>query len=258
MKDLKENRFTKQLDNSNFNQVVVDKDYITAGNFFGKFFDNEDQIKKDQGIKELVKKYRKYAQYPKVSKAVTIIANGMVISEDGESVVEINIDKLDTYKSGLTKTMKEKIPELFAEIKRMLQFDMYGVDHVKQWYIDGGLFVYFDTKKGEGISEIRVLDRCKLTLIKDGKTLKYEYDFGNKKEELSYNSVIFIPSGLIDPETNMNIGYLDIIEKPFSELLIIQTRTEASRSNKYHFSIGFQYAGTQCHEKCIYVRLSPD
>jgi len=222
MRDLKESRFTKELDASNFNQVVVDKDYISAGNFFGKFFESDDQVKKDQGIKELVRKYRRYAQFPKVSKAVTIISNGMVISEDGESVVDINVDKLNTLNSTAEKRIKNAIPELFSEVKRMLLFDMYGVDHVKQWYIDGGLFVYFEGQDKKGITEIRVLDRCKLTLVKEGTKLIYEYDFPKGKRQINFKNVIFIPSGLVDPTTNMNIGYLNKAIRPVNLLNMLE------------------------------------
>jgi len=233
--NISESSTTQAIDRGNYNQFAVDRGGVGSPSY--NVFDNKmmtkhrsaDELDKIQ--KGLIAKYRKYSQFPKVADAITDIKNEM-IPQDVEDIIKLNteyINSFDLDSDKIVKHAKEKFPDLFREVLDKLHFNMEGEEYGEQFYTDGGLYVYYEATKKVGITEIRILDPLKLQLIKDGKKLLYIYvtggldDRGNEIEEkIPYDNIIFIPSGLVDPESGVNIGHLNKAIRPINLLHMME------------------------------------
>ena len=136
--------------------------YVTAaGSYHGSYIDlSGDQVKDD---KALILKYREVAQYPEIDAAIDDITNEVISGED--KVVELNIDEVKT-----TTSIKKQIKEEFDHIAAMLDFQNYGHDIFRRYYIDGRIYHHLlvDPKNpNEGIQEIRPIDSTKIRKVKE-------------------------------------------------------------------------------------------
>lgn len=196
--------------------------------------------------KESIKKCRTYSKYPKSDSALTDISNEAVVSSEKNSVI-VEIDKEINNDSSLTpseiKLLMDEIPKSFSRIKKVLKFNNFGTQIFRNWYIDGGLYVYVHREKNTktenmSIKEIRFLDPLKLKYD----SVKKEYNYSNKetdtgnttnsymwwstndKEEqvdIPQKDVFFIPSGLVD-ENGMTISYMLKAVRPLNLLLMME------------------------------------
>lgn len=216
---------------------------ITQGAYYGTYVDLEGSVRNEL---ELITRYREMSLHPECSEAIEeIVTEAVTQDEDGETV-EINLDKLL-----VPSNIKKRIQEGFDKIKTMLSFQDLGEDLFKRWYVDGRLYfqvVIDKSKPKEGIQEIRYIDPRKIRKVReilkdrDPKTgvefIKavseyYVYnDRGltaqsytasvNQGTRIATDTIIFVPSGLLDAKSTMVIGWLHKAIKPLNNLRMIE------------------------------------
>ena len=145
----------------------VDEDgagYVSAsGSYFGQYVDMEGTAAKDN--QELIKKYRGIAEHPECDAAIEDIINEGIVAGELEAAISINLDKVEA-----PEKIKKTITEEFDNITSMLNFEEYGHDIFKAWYIDGRLYhhlVVNESNLKAGIIEIRPIDATKIRKVKE-------------------------------------------------------------------------------------------
>lgn len=75
------------------------------------------------------------AEHPECDAAIEDIINESIVSSELESSVTINLDKVDA-----PNKIKKTISEEFSGVISMLNFEEYGHDMFRSWYVDGRLY----------------------------------------------------------------------------------------------------------------------
>jgi len=216
---------------------------ITQGSYYGTYVDLEGSVRNEL---ELITRYREMSLHPECSEAIEEIITEAVTQDDDGEVVTINLDKLL-----IASNIKKKIQEGFDKIKTMLSFQDLGEDLFKRWYVDGRLYfqvVIDKSKPKDGVLELRYIDPRKIRKVReilkdrDPKTgvefIKaiseyYVYnDRGltaqsytasvNQGTRIATDSIVFVPSGLLDAKSTMVIGWLHKAIKPLNQLRMIE------------------------------------
>ena len=240
--------------------------YITAaGSHYGSYIDLSGEKAKDD--KDLIKKYRNVAAHPEVDAAIEDIVNEVISGED--EVVELNLDNVDT-----TDSIKKQIKEEFDNVAAMLDFQNYGHDIFRRYYIDGRIYhhlVIDPSKAQEGIQEIRPIDALKIRKVKEIKKEKdpvtganivkniKEYFIYTESEtgtnisggqknnnalKISPDAISYVTSGLLDANRKKVISYLDKAMKPINQLrmmedaLIIYRLARAPERRIFYIDVG--------------------
>jgi hypothetical protein len=188
---------------------------------------------------DLIRRYREIAQYSDCDAAITDIVNEAIVTDDDKSI-EIKLDDLRASDS-----IKAKIEDEFGEVLRLFDFEEFGPDIFRQWYIDGRVYyqVLIDPNNiKNGIVELRKVDPRKIRKIKNvtkqrndkgvevviGIEEYYLYNDKGISEQttqgvkMTLDSVIYCPSGLIDPNSGMTLGNLHKAVKPTNQLKMIE------------------------------------
>jgi hypothetical protein len=207
-----------------------------AANYYGMVLDMDSIVKNEN---DLIRRYREVAQYSDCDSAIADIVNETIVCEDDKSI-EIKLDNLK-----LSDAIKTKITEEFEEVLRLLDFEEFGPDIFRQWYIDGRVYyqaLIDPSNIKNGIVELRKIDPRKIRKIKNVKKQRNdkgidvvmgvdEYYLYNDKGiseqttqgiKLTTDSVIYCPSGLIDPNSGMTLGHLHKAVKPTNQLKMIE------------------------------------
>lgn len=216
---------------------------ITQGAYYGTYVDLEGSVRNEL---ELITRYREMSLHPECSEAIEEIITEAVTQDDDGEVVEINMDKLDVPAS-----IKKKVQESFNKVKTMLSFQDLGEDLFKRWYIDGRLYFQVVVDKAnprEGVKELRYVDPRKIRkvreILKDRdpktgvefiKAISEYYVFNdrgltaqsytasvNQGTRIATDSIVFVPSGLLDAKSTMVIGWLHKAIKPLNQLRMIE------------------------------------
>jgi hypothetical protein len=240
--------------------------YITAaGSHYGSYIDLSGEKAKDD--KDLIKKYRNVAAHPEVDAAIEDIVNEVISGED--EVVELNLDNVDT-----TDSIKKQIKEEFDNVAAMLDFQNYGHDIFRRYYVDGRIYhhlVIDPSKAQEGIQEIRPIDALKIRKVKEIKKEKdpvtganivksvKEYFIYTESEtgtnisggqknnnalKISPDAISYVTSGLLDASRKKVISYLDKAMKPINQLrmmedaLIIYRLARAPERRIFYIDVG--------------------
>lgn len=233
---------------------------IKAGGHFGQYIDTSGGSAKNEA--ELIKKYRETAQYPEVDAAIEDIINEAIVYNDGDTPIDINLDGLE-QPDRIKKIFKEE----FDNITALLNFNTYGLDIFRRWYVDGRIYyhVIIDEKSPKkGILELRPVDPLRLRKVKEieedkdpqtGATIiksvteYYIYQDINMKGsnqglKISKDAIIAVNSGLLSHKRDMVIGYLDKAMKPANQLrmmedaLVIYRISRAPERRVFYIDVG--------------------
>ena len=208
-----------------------------AAGYYAQVLELEGRIKNEN---DLIRRYREVSQYSDTDSAIEDIVNEAIVSEEDKAPVEINLDDLK-----LSDSIKTKITEEFNNVLNLLAFNEKGHDLFRTWYIDGRIFFHIlvDEKNPKnGIVELRPIDPRKIRKIKNVKKEKNdkgveivksveEYYLYNDKGitettvqgvKLPVDSVIQAPSGLVDANTGMVLGYLHKAIKLVNQLKMME------------------------------------
>ena len=257
-------RASKEKDKNKVTSIVpkVDEDgagYVTAsGSYFGQYIDMEGGSAKDNH--GLIAKYRQVAEHPEVDAAVEDILNESIVAGELESTVALNLDKVDT-----SDKIKNTLLEEFGNIVAMLNFEEYGHDMFRSWYVDGRLYHHLvvDTSNPKmGIQEIRPIDSAKIRKVKEVKhktdpatgaklvdKVNEFYIYQDKGGtgtgvKLTSDSVSYITSGLLDNSKKRVLSYLQKAIKPVNQLrmmedsLVIYRMSRAPERRIFYIDVG--------------------
>ena len=240
----------------------VDEDgagYVTAsGSYFGQYVDMEGTAAKDN--QELIKKYRNMAEHPECDAAIEDIINEAIVSSELESSVSVNLDKVDA-----PDKIKKTITEEFDNVVNMLNFEEYGHDIFRSWYVDGRLYhhlVVNESNMKAGIQEVRPIDATKVRKVKEvqykkdsktgAKIVDKTNDFyiyqeragANNGIKLTPDSISYVTSGLLDTSKKRVLSYLQKAMKPVNQLrmmedsLVIYRMARAPERRIFYIDVG--------------------
>ena len=209
---------------------------VNAGGYYGMVMDLDGVVKNEN---DLIRRYREVASYSDCDMAIEDIINEAIVTDDDKSI-EIKLDDLK-----VSESIKTKITEEFEEVTRLLDFEEFGPDIFRQWYIDGRVYYHIlidEDNIKQGIVELRQVDPRKIRRIKNVEKAKtpqgvdvtkiidefYLYNDKGITEQttqgvkMTLDSIIFAPSGLLDPNTGMMLSHLHKAIKPVNQLKMIE------------------------------------
>jgi hypothetical protein len=210
---------------------------VNAGGYYGMVMDLEGTIKNEN---DLIRRYREVAQYSDCDGAIEDIVNEAIVADEDRHSIEIVLDEVN-----VSESIKNKIREEFGNVLKILRFNERAHEIFRSWYIDGRLYyqVLIDEKNvKKGVVELRYIDPRKIRRIKNIKKEKTpqgvevvkeveEYYLYNDKGiteqtthgvKLGLDSVVYAPSGFVDPNTGMAMSYLHKAIKPVNQLKMIE------------------------------------
>ena len=210
---------------------------VNAGGYYGMVMDLEGVIKNEN---DLIRRYREVSQYSDCDAAIEDIINEAIVADEDRNSVEIVLDEVP-----VSDNIKNKIREEFGNILKILKFNERAHETFRAWYIDGRLYYQIlidENNIKNGIVELRYIDPRKIRRIKNIKKERTsqgvevvkeveEYYLYNDKGiteqttqgvKLGLDSVVYCPSGFIDPNTGMAMSYLHKAIKPVNQLKMIE------------------------------------
>jgi hypothetical protein len=212
---------------------------VEAGGFFGTALDYAANLRDESAS---VVQYRNMSVYPEVDNAVDEIINASIVLGTDRKPVKIDLSELP-----VSETIKNKIQREFETILHLFDFNNKSYEIFRRWYIDSKVFYNLVIDKDfptEGIKEIIPIDPLKIkkirkikkemervdnnsvSLIKD---IEEYYLYTNTDKDtymvtgpgglqLSVDSIIYVPSGIIDLNTKRVLGYLHKAIRPLNML----------------------------------------
>jgi hypothetical protein len=172
--------------------------------------------------------------------AIDNIVNDAIVVDDTLPSISIVLDKTD-----LTESIKKKVRTEFDTVLDLLNFNNYGHDIFRRWYIEGRLYYHIMIDENDpkrGIVELRSLDATKIKKVKNVKIDKntdpkkakvdivptYTYnEAGLDKRSssgiiISGDSIAYCTSGLLNPQKNAVMSYLHKAIKPLNQLRMVE------------------------------------
>ncbi len=210
---------------------------VSGAGAYGSYLDMDGQYKNEV---ELILKYREIAQTADCEVAIDNIINEAIVVDDTNPPVQIVLDK-----TNLTDGIKKKVRGEFETILDLLNFNNYGHDIFRRWYIEGRLYYHIMIDENDpkrGVVELRSLDATKIKKIKHVKQEKtadqtkvkvnvipvYTYnEAGLDKRSsqglvISGDSIAYTTSGLLNPQKNTVMSYLHKAIKPLNQLRMVE------------------------------------
>ncbi len=209
-----------------------------AGGFFGQYIDLDGTVRNDW---ELITRYREMAAHPEIEAAIDDILGEAIVHDENAQPIKVVLDNAE----GIGETTKKKIAEEFDHLLKLLKFQEKGYDIFRHWYVDSRLAFHImidESKKDEGIQELRYIDPINLQKIK--KYIKKPTDTGvevitgieeffvyhkdgfrgNNTQGIKVNpdAIAFLTSGLFDTRNKRIVGYLHKAIKPLNLLKMME------------------------------------
>jgi hypothetical protein len=240
-------------------------DTFKASGYYGTYLDLDGGAKSEA---ELIKKYRDLSRNADVDMAIEDIINAGIANLENDEPLDIDLQEVK-----VSVNIKKLISEEFKYLAKKLNLRHKANDYFRRWYIDGRLYFHkvIDTenKKG-GITDVRYIDPRKIRKIreiqkeKDPKTgvefikaITEYYMFNDKGMgtlrnvtvptqglKIHKDSIAFVPSGLVDMDTNMVLSYLHKAIKPANQLrmmenaLVIYRLSRAPERRIFYIDVG--------------------
>ena len=210
---------------------------VSGASAAGYSLDMDGQYKNEV---ELILKYRDMSQMADCEIAIDNIINDAIVGDDILPSVSVVLDKTD-----LTEGIKKKVRTEFDTVLDLLNFNNYGHDIFRRWYIEGRLYYHIMIDENDpkrGIVELRSLDATKVKKIKQVKTEKtadprktkvsifptYTYNEAGLHSRsssgivISGDSIAYSTSGLLNPQKNAVMSYLHKAIKPLNQLRMVE------------------------------------
>lgn len=238
---------------------------VEAGGFFSSAIDYTGTLRDESSA---VIQYRNMAVYPEVDNAIEEIVNASIVKGTDTTPV-----KLDLRDVPISDGIKTKIYKEFEHITTLLDFNHRGYEIFRRWYVDSRLFYNIVIDKDnpqEGIKEILPIDPLKIKKVRKVKKepqkgfqqpvsiIKeieeyYLYTDSDKDSylltgpgglHLSMDSVVYVPSGVIDMNTKRVLGYLHKAIRPLNMLrqledaLLVYRVARAPERRVFYIDVG--------------------
>lgn len=202
---------------------------------------------------ELVTRYREIALQPEIDSAVDEVVNEIIVDpDDSSNIVDVVVDS-----DRVPKRVADAVVEEFDNVLELLGFNRNAYQTVRRWYIDGRLYYHamIDPKEpGAGIRELRYIDPRKIRKVREVKKTRdpetkttvvqvvdefYVYNdrgFGRTAQtiysmegiegvKIAKDSIIYVPSGLLNQNGNLVLSYLHKAIKPLNQLRAVEDAT---------------------------------
>jgi hypothetical protein len=205
---------------------------------------------------ELIDRYREIVHtVQEVGMSVEEITAEAIITDDANAdVVTVNLEKIE----GLPDQIKEIIQENFGIILGMLQFNNFGYEIFRNWYIDGRIYYHViinPEQPAAGILELRYIDPKKIKKVREiirapdsgqlglnsivdvkeyfvytenpagdnsPQTRQTYVQHSEVPVPMTKDSIAFANSGLLDPTRKMTISYLHDSIRPANNLRMME------------------------------------
>jgi hypothetical protein len=216
---------------------------IAGGGFFSSILDTDGREKSDL---DLIRRYRDISMQSECDAAIEDIVNEGIISNLNDIPVNIDLHNLP-----YPDKIKRRIRAEFSEVLRLLNFGEKGHDIFRRWYIDGRIYYHkiIDSKDPKkGLQQLRHIDPTKIRKVKETQkdpdpknhgiemvTKVDEYFIYNDKGfatasgggnnqgiRIALDSVVYVPSGVLDHNSGRVISYLHKAIKPVNQLRMIE------------------------------------
>jgi hypothetical protein len=216
---------------------------IAGGGFFSSVLDTDGRERNDL---DLIRRYRDISMQSECDAAIEDIVNEGIISNLNDIPVNIDLTNLP-----YNDKIKNRIRAEFMEVLRLLNFNEKGHDIFRRWYIDGRMFYHkvIDNKDPQkGLTNLRYIDPSKIRKVRETKkdpdpsingvemvTKVDEYFIYSDKGfasagtqgndqgiKISADSIVYVPSGLLDNNSGRVISYLHKAIKPVNQLRMIE------------------------------------
>lgn len=222
---------------------------INTGAHYGIYVDLDGSYRSEV---DLLSKYRTMAMQPEMENAIDDIINEAIVHDEKGRSIFIELDELDQ-----PDNIKKMIRDEFDNVLKLLDFNKYGPDIFRRWYVDGRAYwnvtINPDAPR-DGIQELTFIDPRRIRKIRN--ITKEKNDAGvdiikkievfylyNEKivnnniqtpqiignfsggVKLSEDSVIHLTSGLFDPAKSVVLSYLHKAIRPMNQLRFIEDAT---------------------------------
>ena len=209
---------------------------IAGGGAYGSYLNMEGAYKSEV---DLIFKYREMSSLSDCEIAIENIVNEAIVAGKNERPVNILLDN-----TGLTESIKTKIRNEFDVVLDLLNFNNFGHEIFRRWYVEGRLYYHImidENDPSRGIVELRSLDATKIKKVNQVNKQKRTQDTVNVKvdEIFTYNpaglnnqhqqgiliskdSIAYCTSGLLDPKKKQVLSYLHKAIKPLNQLRMVE------------------------------------
>jgi hypothetical protein len=235
--------------------------YIQAGGHFGQYVDlsGTDGAKSEA---DLIRRYRDIAGQPECDAAIDDIINESIVSDTVSAPIELLTDDVKQ-----PDNIKKLIREEFENIVELLQFNHYGHEIFRKWYVDGRVFYHIivdESNPKKGILELRPIDPTRIRKVKeidqekDPKTganlIKKVEEYylyqdsalsrSNQGLKISKDAIQYTTSGLLDSSRTKVLSYLHKAIKPVNQLrmmedsLVIYRLSRAPERRIFYIDVG--------------------
>jgi hypothetical protein len=231
-----------------------------AGGHFGQYVDLDGGQASNEA--DQIRRYRETASQPECDAAIEDIINEAIVSDSSSAPVDLITDDLDQ-----PDNIKKLIREEFESIVELLQFNHYGHEIFRRWYVDGRLFYHLivdEKNPKKGILEVRPIDPTKIRKVKEIEKEKdpatgaevvkkvdeyYLYQDtalvkSNQGVKISKDAIQYTTSGLLDPSRTKVLSYLQKAIKPVNQLrmmedsLVIYRLSRAPERRIFYIDVG--------------------
>ena len=236
--------------------------YVQAGGgHFGQYID----LSGTEGAKseaDLIRRYRDIAMHPECDAAIEDIINESIVSDTKSAPIDLVTDDLD-----LPDNVKKLVRQEFENVVELLQFNHYGHETFRKWYVDGRLFYHIivdEKSPKKGILELRPIDHTRIRKVKEIeeekdpktgakiiKSVKEYYLYqdtsmskSNSGLKISKDAIQYTTSGLLDTSRKNVLSYLHKAIKPVNQLrmmedsLVIYRLSRAPERRIFYIDVG--------------------
>ena len=238
-KSTKQEKQDKSLQSFSAPEIYDGTVTVEAGGFFGTALDYAANLRDESAS---VVQYRNMSIYPEVDNAIDEIVNASIVLGTDRKPVKLDLSALP-----VSDVIKNKIYREFERIIHLLDFNNKSYEVFRRWYIDSKIFYNIVIDKDlptEGIKEIIPVDPLKIKKVRkikkelervDGNSISlikdieeyYLYTNTDKDSfmvtgpgglQLSTDSIVYVPSGIVDLNTKRVLGYLHKAIRPLNML----------------------------------------
>lgn len=230
---------------------------VAAGGAYGTYVDLDGSVRNEA---ELIARYREMAMQAECDMAIEDIVNEVIVKEENDPILELDLSELEEF---YPDNIIEVIRGEFEHIKKLLEFEQYGYEIFRKWFVDGRIYynaILNIDEPAEGIKELRWIDSRKIKKIREVEQQKvsqlssttisapvqeyyiynetgfsssnnapfnssYYYQNPQSGIKLTLDSVININSGLTDKDNRMVLSYLHKAIKPMNQLRMLEDAT---------------------------------
>ena len=210
---------------------------ISGGGFYSTILDTDGRSRTED---DLIRRYRDIAIQPECDSAIEDIVSEAIASDERDMCVSIALDNLQ-----VSATIKKRIKEEFERILQLLDFNNKAHDIFRRWYVDGRIFyhkvidsqnprkgiqqlLYIDPRKIKKVREVQTGKRGQVDVVKKFKEFYIYNQHGHQVNntstgvKLTFDSIAYCPSGLIDMHKGTVLSYLNKAIKPVNQLRMIE------------------------------------